>query len=163
MTSLPSNLPAGAVVPLDQQLQEMIEKTITFDPCKGELQDQLLRKNTSGTQITGKLQKLVLELSKMSSPEKPVRIRDLLLPSTDALHVAGRAVNIGPDFAASLLPQVATDAKVKELGIEEVIFDAAVVNEGDRNKWNYGAGVKHEYDATVLEDHKNHIHFAVAA
>lgn len=153
--------PAGATVPVDQQLQQMIDdKKITFDPGKLELQDQLLRKNTSGPQITEKLQKLVLELSKMSSP---IRIRDLLLPSGDAVHVAGRAVNIAADVAAGLLPQVATDAKVKELGIEEVIFDASVVNEGDRNKWNYGAGVKHEYDATVLDDHKTNIHFAVAA
>jgi hypothetical protein len=138
-------------------------RKITFDPGKPELQDQLLRKNTSGTQITEKLQKLVLELSKMSSPKEPVRIRDLLQPSGNALHVAGRAVNIGPDFAASLLPQVAIDAKVKDLGIEEIIFDASVLNEGDRDKWNYGAGVKHSYEAAVLDEHKTDIHFAVAA
>jgi uncharacterized membrane protein len=154
--------PLESAAPLVQQLQQKIdEKKITFDPGKPELQDELLRTNTGGTQITEKLQTLVLELSKISP--QPIRIRELLRPSGDAHHVTGRAVDIGSDIASSLLPLVATNAKVTELGIDEIIFDAAVAGETDRDKWNYDVGVKHSYDAATLDDHKTHIHFAAAA
>jgi hypothetical protein len=60
-----------------------------------------------------------------------------------------------------LLPTLATSAKVQELKIDEIIFDAGVVGESDRNKWNYDIGQKHDFDSVTLDKHKNHIHLAV--
>jgi hypothetical protein len=95
-----------------QQLQQKIEEgKITFDAGKPQLKEELLGTNAD-TKVTAKLQSLVLELSKISP--QPIRIRELLRPSGDAHHVAGRAVDIGNDIASSLLPLVATDAKVTE-------------------------------------------------
>ena len=56
-----------------------------------------------------------------------------------------------------------TNTRVSQLGIDEIIFDAAVVGETDRNKWNYDAGSKHSFDIATLDDHKTHILFASAA
>jgi hypothetical protein len=79
-------------------------------------------------------------------------------------HGSGRAVDIGnEEIAGSLLPQVATDAQVAALKIDELIFDATVAGQSPRNKWNYDRGVKHNYDSATLDDHRDHIHFAVKA
>lgn len=134
---------------------------IRFDSGKPQLQDQLLRKN-SGTQITQKLQAFVLALCDLSPV--PIVISDLLRTGTASHHTRGRAVDIGNEgIAGSLLPLIATDAQVRALGIDELIFDAAVAGEADRNRWNYDAGKKHDYGPTTLDGHKNHIHFAVLA
>lgn len=142
------------------QLQQKIDAgQIVFDPGKPELKEQLLKTN-SGTQITAKLQVLVLELSKISP--KPIRISDLVRTSGDSHHVSGRAVDIGnEDIARDLLPLVVT--KVAQLSIDEIIFDAAVAGEVDRNKWNYDAGSKHDFSPALLDQHKNHIHFSAVA
>ncbi|MCB1539781.1 MAG: hypothetical protein KDJ16_15645 [Hyphomicrobiales bacterium] len=145
----------------DQLQQQITQGKILFDAGKPNLKDEILGKN-AGAKVTVKLQSLVLELSKLSS--QPIRISELLRTTGDSQHVAGRAVDIGnEEIAASLLPLVATDTKVSQLGIDEIIFDAAVAGESDRNKWNYDIGAKHAYDAATLDQHKNHIHFAVTA
>lgn len=43
------------------------------------------------------------------------------------------------------------------------IRDAAVAGRGDRNEWNYDRGSKHNFNAPTLNQHRNHIHFAVKA
>jgi hypothetical protein len=138
-----------------EKLKEKIaNKLITFDSA--DLQDQLL------TKVTPKLQEFVVALSDIS-PDA-LKISSLIRDSGGSFHKLGRAVDIGNEMIASnLLPLVATDDKVAELGIDELIFDAAVVKEADRNKWNYDAGKKHKYDPATLDQHKNHIHFAVVA
>jgi hypothetical protein len=133
---------------------------IIFDgPNETRLKNQLLGLNT-GTKVTRKLQSLVLELSRLA----PSRIRISSLVRTSGHHGSGRAVDIGnEEIAGALLPQVATDAKVEALGIDELIFDATIAGEAPRNKWNYDRGVKHNYNSATLDQHGNHIHFAVKA
>lgn len=137
---------------IETQLGKRIaDGRITFD--KDELKQQLLR-NNAGTQITQKLQALVLELCDLSPA--PIVVSDL--PRT------GRAVDIGNEaIASTLLPLVATDAQVKALDIDEIIFDAAVAGESDRNRWNYDGGEKHGYDPATLDGYKDRIRFSVGA
>lgn len=60
-------------------------------------------------------------------------------------HGSGRAVDIGNEgIAASLLPQVATDEKVVELEIDELILDVCVAGQSNRYVWNYDLGSEHE-------------------
>lgn len=153
---------SAAAASIGELLQQQInQEKIVFDPDKPNLKDELLG-NNAGAKVTVKLQALVLALSKLSP--QPIRISELLRTTGDSHHVAGRAVDIGnEEIATSLLPLVATDTKVSQLGIDEIIFDAAVAGESDRNKWNYDIGAKHSYDAATLDKHKNHIHFAVTA
>ncbi len=133
---------------------------IIFDSAnEATLKAQLLRENT-GTQVTANLQSLVLELSKLVSSH--IRISSLVRGSGH--HGTGRAVDIGNEnIAGSLLPKVAKSAQVAALKIDELIFDAGVAGESDRNKWNYDQGKKHNYDDATLKQHKNHIHFSVKA
>lgn len=134
---------------------------ITFDAGNANLEDQLLGRN-SGQRVTPKLQSFVLALCDKSP--KPIRISDLLRASGDSHHAAGRAVDIGnEEIAPVLLPLVATEAEVKALELDEIIFDAAVAGQSDRNRWNFDVGEKHDYDTATLDQHKNHMHFAVLA
>lgn len=156
-----SALPKATTSSVSEQLEQKInEGKITFQAPN--LKAELLGTNTGTQKITTKLQVLVLELSSISP--KPIEISELLRTSGSSHHVAGRAVDIGNEqIAKDLLPLVATDAKVAQLGIDEIIFDAGVAGESDRNKWNYDAGSKHTYDAATLNDHDDHIHFAAVA
>ena len=142
---------------VEDKLKEQIDAgKIIFDAgSETRLKKELLRQNT-GTKVTTKVQKLVLELSKL----KNLRISSLVRASGH--HGSGRAVDIGNEaIAGDLLPLVATDSKVAELDIDEIIFDAAVAGEANRNKWNYDQGATHSYNSATLDDHKDHIHFAV--
>lgn len=143
---------------LNEQLEAKInEGKIILDSGRAaELKNELLRQN-SGTKITEKLQKLVLELAKLTDTH--IRVSSLVRASGH--HGSGRAVDIGnEEIATSLLPKVATDDKVAALNIDELIFDAG---EPNRNKWNYDQGSKHIYDTATLDQHKDHIHFSVTA
>ncbi|CAB1083586.1 hypothetical protein D1AOALGA4SA_11139 [Olavius algarvensis Delta 1 endosymbiont] len=144
---------------LNQQLKDQIDSgKIIFDT--DGLKKQLLKENSGDVKVTDKLQKLVLELSKTVSTK--IRISSLI--RTQGHHGTGRAVDIGnEEIAASLLPEVATNTKVTELEIDEIIFDAAIAGQTDRNKWNYDLGARHNYGASTLDDHGDHIHFAVKA
>jgi len=133
---------------------------ITFDPpatTSERLKKELLGEN-EGTKVTELLQKLVLEVSKL----KNIQISSIV--RNEGHHREGRAFDVGNEVIAStLLPSIATDIKVAALKIDEIIFDAGVAGETDRNKWNYDLGVKHPYVAATLNQHKDHIHFAVKA
>ena len=133
---------------------------ITFDPPatkSARLKRELLGENT-GTKVTQSLQELVLEVSRL----KKIRISSII--RTAGHHGSGRAFDVGnEEIAGTLLPGLATDARVEELRIDELIFDASVAGESNRNKWNYDRGLKHNYNAATLNQHNNHIHFAVKA
>lgn len=143
---------------IDELKTQITAGKITFDPPAAtaeRLRKELLGENEGG-KVTSLLQSLVLEASKLSS----IRISSII--RTEGHHGTGRAFDVGnEEVAASLLPHLATDARVSELKIDEVIFDAVVAGEMDRNRWNYNEGVKHSYDNATLNKHKNHIHFAV--
>lgn len=138
---------------VDELREKIDEGRIVFDAPS--LRGELLGEN-AGTRVSPALQALVLELSLLAQ----IRVSSLVRASGH--HGSGRAVDIGNEgIAATLLPQIATDARVQALGIDEIIFDASVVGEQDRNRWNYDRGQRHDYDAATLNAHRNHVHFAV--
>ena len=144
---------------VDQLKAQITAGKITFDPpaaTSDRLRKELLGEN-AGTRVIERLQKLVLAVSKI----KNIRISSII--RNEGHHGTGRAFDIGnEEIAEELLNAVATDNKVAELEIDEIIFDAKVANaQFDRNKWNYDEGSKHDYPAATLDQHKNHIHFAV--
>jgi hypothetical protein len=149
----PDATPSEVVEKLRQQI---MANRIKFDSTV--LQQQLLGLNT-GTRVTARLQSLVLKLSALAV----LRISSLVRAGMGSHHTEGRAVDIGnEEIAGALLPLVATDAQVAALGIDELIFDGGLLGQ-DRNKWNYDAGRKHSFGTATLDQHGNHIHFAVKA
>lgn len=135
---------------------------IIFDPptsTSQRLRSELLGEN-SGLKVTESLQRLVLEVSRLSS----IRISDILRPGTSSHHARGRAFDVGnEEIGGTLLPSIATDARVAALNIDEIIFDARIAGQSDRNEWNYDHGTKHDFSPSTLARHGNHIHFAVKA
>lgn len=142
-----------------QTLQQQINAgKIIFD--SHELKGELLGLNT-GTKVTAKLQALILAISKLTPV---IRISSLVRSGTGSHHTEGRAVDIGnEEIAADLLPQIATADKISAFGIDELIFDAAILHEADRNKFNFDQGTKHNFNEATLNQHGDHIHFAVTA
>ena len=136
---------------------------IIFDPptaTSRRLRRELLGENSGSVKVTERLQKLVLEVSRLSR----IRISDILRPGTSSHHARGRAFDVGnEEIGGTLLPSIATNARVAALKIDEIIFDARVAGETDRNKWNYDQGSRHNYNPSTLARHANHIHFAVKA
>jgi hypothetical protein len=147
---------------VDELRAQISAGRIIFDPPAAtslRLRRGLLGEN-SGTRVTESLQRLVLEVSKLSR----IRISDILRPGTSSHHARGRAFDVGnEEIGSTLLPNIATDARVAALNIDEIIFDARIAGEADRNKWNYDQGRKHNYSPSTLIRHRNHIHFAVKA
>jgi hypothetical protein len=143
---------------IEDKLKEQIDAgKIIFDTgSETKLKKELLQENT-GTKVTEDLQKLVHRLSTIAN----IRVSSLIRNSGH--HGSGKAVDIGnEEVAKSLLPGIATDTEVANNKIDEIIFDAKVADSTyDRNKWNYDQGSKHDYNSATLDDHKNHIHFAV--
>lgn len=136
---------------------------IIFDPpaaTSQRLRRELLDENAGAVKVTASLQRLVLEVSRLSR----IRISDILRPGTSSHHARGRAFDVGnEEIGGTLLPSIATDARVAALGIDEIIFDARIAGQADRNEWNYDRGRKHDYSPSTLARHRNHIHFAVKA
>jgi hypothetical protein len=143
---------------VDDLRAQIIAGRITFDPPAGvsaRLRKELLGESV-GIKASELLQKLVLEVSNLQ------KIRISSIVRNEGHHGEGRAFDVGnEDIAAMLLPAIATDAKVHELKIDEIIFDATVAGPSDRNHWNYDVGQRHNYNSATLDQHKNHIHFAV--
>lgn len=130
---------------------------IVFDNGSARLRRELLGQN-AGTKVTPRLQALVLAVSRLQS----IRISSIIRSGSSSRHVVGRAFDVGNEtIAGELLPRIATDTRVAELGIDELIFDASVAGQSNRNKWNYDNGSKHNFDSATLKEHNNHIHFAV--
>lgn len=149
--------PAPPVLSTLETLNAQIEAgKITFDGA--DERAELLTENTEGEKVTDRLQALVVHLANLQN----IRISSVV--RTSGHHGTGRAVDVGnEDVAGALLPPVATDATVASLGIDEIIFDARQAGETDPNKWNYDQGSRHDYGSATLDDHRDHIHFAVKA
>lgn len=158
----------GTGVTIDDLKSQIAAGVIKFD--EDVFRAMLLGENTKKGQVAERLQKLVLYLSKLET----IKISSIFRNKPrkkKGLHDLGRAIDIGNEtIAKTLLPQVATDAKVSELGIDELIFDATMVGESDGNKWNYKYGKKHDYGPATLKGdggsdkgHTDHIHFGVKA
>lgn len=146
-----------------EELRAQIQaRRIIFDnnvPGKAaRLRRELLGQN-AGTKVTPRLQALALEVSKLV----PVlRISSIIRTGSSSRHIVGRAFDVGnEEVARDLLPQIATDARVAQFGIDEIIFDARLAGETDRNRFNYNDGRKHDYDVGTTNEHRDHIHFAV--
>lgn len=147
-----------------EDLRRQIDaERIIFDPpaaTSRRLMRELLGENDGPARVTERLQRLVLEVSTLSG----IRISDILRSGTSSHHARGRAFDVGnEEIGAALLPLIATNARVAALNIDEIIFDARIAGEADRNKWNYDQGRKHNYSPSTLARHGNHIHFAVKA
>lgn len=158
--------PSTTLGNVEQQLRSQIAAgKIIFDNNSVTLIGMLFKEN-SGTKVTDKLQKLVLELSKLANTQ--IRISDLVrfppFPRDYSYHNFGRAVDIGnEEIASDFLPQIATEAKVAELEIDEIIFDGAKIGE-PRNKFNFKSGRRYtSHSNDTLNEHRNHIHFSVKA
>jgi len=144
------------------ELKEQIDAgRIIFDsaaPGQGaRLRRELLGRN-AGTKVTPMLQALALHVSHV----RRIRISSIIRSGSSSRHVVGRAFDVGnEEIAGELLPEIATDDRVEEFGIDEIIFDARAAGEANRNRWNYDNGHRHSYDPATLTAHRNHIHFAV--
>lgn len=136
---------------------------IIFDPPAGtsqRLRRELLGENSGPVKVTESMQRLVLEVSRLSR----IRISDILRSGTSSHHARGRAFDVGnEESGGALLPNIATDARVEALNIDEIIFDARIAGQDDRNEWNYDRGRRHDFSPSTLARHGNHIHFAVKA
>ncbi|MCY7277495.1 MAG: peptidoglycan-binding protein [Phormidesmis sp. CAN_BIN44] len=147
---------------VEQQLRSQIAAgKIIFDNNSDTLRGMLFKGN-SGTKVTDKLQKLVLGLSELVNP---IRISSLVrFGSTNSSnHDFGRAVDVAnEEIARDLLPRIATEAKVAELEVDELIFDGNKIGE-PRNKFNFKYGRRYEYSEKTLYEHRDHIHISVKA
>ena len=133
---------------------------IIFDNNSARLRRELLGENAGTVKVKPSLQRLALELSRVSR----IRISDILRPGTASHHARGRAFDLGnEEIAEALLPHISTDEMVEAFNIDEIIFDAGVAGLEDRNEWNYDRGLKHNFSNGTLATHRNHIHFAVKA
>jgi len=160
---------------VEKKLEDKInEGKIVFDPpavLSARLRKELFREN-EGQKISVPLQELILHLSEIVSTK--IRISSLVRESTNfkeslqkhfrtfAGHPGGTAVDIGnEEVAREILSLIASDSEVSRLKIDEIIFDAKVSGETDRNLWNYDQGSKHKYNSDTLDEHADHIHFKV--
>lgn len=146
---------------LDHLRDQISAGRIIFDNATAgqgaRLRRELLGQN-AGTKVTRGLQALVLEVSRLQR----IRISSIIRTGSSSRHVVGRAFDVGnEEVARDLLPLIATDERVEEFGIDEIIFDARVAGQSNRNRWNYNDGRRHDYDSATLTAHRNHIHFAV--
>lgn len=146
--------------PLAASLRRLIDaRRIIFN--RQDLKAELLGLN-DGVRVTPKLQSLVVKLCELTPV---IRISSLVRPAAGSFHASGRAVDIGNDeIAGALLPLLATEAKVRELEIDEIIFDARLINpDNDPNKFNFNDGRKGEFNPDTIRQHGDHIHIAVRA
>jgi len=116
------------------------------------------RENLLGNSVSADLLALVVHLCSL---ESKIEISSVIRPARG--HPQGQAVDIGNEkVARTLLPRLATDAEVKRLKIDQIIFDARQASaDNEPNRWNYNGGRKATYGAGDLQDHRNHIHLAV--
>ncbi|WP_437995660.1 hypothetical protein WMF26_31070 [Sorangium sp. So ce185] len=135
---------------------------LLFDPPNGDLLRGELLGIPPARPVHARVRTLVVALCG-KVPGKKIRIASLIR-NDKKHHGEARAVDVGnEEIARDLLPLVATQAEVDRLHIDELIFDAALVGESNRNKFNFRGGKPHKYDDATLADHRNHIHWSVRA
>lgn len=146
----------------EELMKQVKNRRIIFDFGTDErLTAELLRLN-QGTQITEKLQILILASSKIVQ----IRISELLRGknANKSHHQSGRAVDIAnEEVSGRLLPQIINGGNgISRYSIDEIIVDARVINKDYcPNRWNYDNGKPHCYKEGVLKPHRTHIHLAV--
>lgn len=142
----------------DKLNKQIKDKKIEFDVAKLEQLENVLLRRNSGTRVVPQLQELICKLSELAR----VRIGSLVRSDDMHHHDDGWACDItNIEDARALLSSFATDVKVEKFGIGDIIFDAGVAGEADRNKWNYYKGEKYSFDDGTLNQYKEHIHISV--
>ncbi|MER9526671.1 cell wall hydrolase [Mesorhizobium sp. M0292] len=133
---------------------------IRFQPPKDKFRGMLLGTGTDGS-ATPSLRRLVLHLA--SVVDTFIEISSIVRPGGGSFHQLGQAVDIGnEDVAGRLLPKVAIQSVVDSFGIDEIIFDSRKIGQ-KTNRFNFDGGSPHSFDDATINDHGNHIHFAVKA
>lgn len=133
------------------ELERLISvRRLTFQNPK--FHDALL-----GSTVSANLQALVVHLCSLTK----IEVSSVVRPARG--HPEGLAIDVGnEEVAQAVLPSIATDAEVKRLKLDQIIFDAREVSrDNDPNLWNYNGGRKATYKEADLKNHRNHIHFAV--
>jgi hypothetical protein len=141
-------------------LQDLIAKGfLRFDAP--HMQTELLNvKVPPMIRVSSRVQDLVLGLaSYVGESGKHIRISSVLRGTGTSHHAVGRAVDVGnEDIASLILPWLEIRAGVYRL--DEVIFDATLAGQADSNRFNLDGGKPHAYSATVLVQHRDHIHLS---
>ncbi|MES0042243.1 cell wall hydrolase [Mesorhizobium sp. M0091] len=133
---------------------------VRFQPPKDKLRGMLLGTGNDGS-ATPLLRRLVLHLA--SVVDTFIEISSIVRPGGGSFHQTGQAVDIGnEDIAGKLLPKVAIQSVVDQFRIDEIIFDSRKVG-FKTNRFNFNGGSPHTFDDTTINQHGNHIHFAVKA
>ncbi|MBB4509566.1 cell wall hydrolase [Rhizobium leguminosarum] len=142
-----------------QLLRDHIAKgKIRFQSPKDTLRGMLLGNGQNGS-ATPALQKLVLHLA--SVVDTFIEISSIVRPGVGSLHQTGQAVDIGNEgVAGTLLPKVAVQSAVDSFGINEIIFDSRKIGQ-KTNRYNFNSGHPFAFDDATINQHGNHIHFAV--
>jgi uncharacterized protein YbaA (DUF1428 family) len=133
---------------------------IRFQPPKDKLRGMLLGTGSDGS-ATPLLRRLVLHLA--SVVDTFIEISSIVRPGGDSFHQTGQAVDIGnEDVAGKLLPKVAIQSVVDQFKIDEIIFDSRKIG-SKTNRYNFNEGRPFAFDDATINEHGNHIHFAVKA
>jgi hypothetical protein len=159
LAALPDPGAHGDIVKL---LREQIAAgKIRFQAPQEKLKAMLLGKPEDGVSVTSKLQRLVFHLATIT--DTFIEVSSIIRPaSAGSLHKAGRAIDLGNEnIAPSLLPKVAIQSVVDQFGIDEVIFDARKMGVDNPNRFNFNQGHPHAFDVGTINEHGDHIHFAV--
>jgi peptidoglycan hydrolase-like protein with peptidoglycan-binding domain len=123
------------------------------------IREQMFGAGLSGAQVNTALQDLVIRLTKIS-PVK-ITITDVLRESSRSHHSSGHAVDIRSWQAREILSAIGNQETVSRLRIDDLIYDAGVVDETDRSLWNFNGGRRHQFSEKILNEHKDHIHVSV--
>ncbi|NEI31731.1 cell wall hydrolase [Rhizobium ruizarguesonis] len=157
---------AALSVPTDEDdvgklLREHIANgKVRFQSPKEKLRGMLLGTGADGS-ATPALRRLVLHLA--SVVDTFIEISSIVRPGGGSFHETGQAVDIGnEDVAASLLPKVAIQSVVDQFGIDEIIFDSRKIGH-KTNRFNFNEGRPFAFSDNTINQHGNHIHFAVRA
>ncbi|RAX37836.1 cell wall hydrolase [Rhizobium tropici] len=157
-----SALAAVAVPTNDSDVIKLLREYIAankirFQPPKDKLRGMLL--GTGPGTATPSLRRLVLHLAGVV--DTFIEISSIVRPGGGSFHQSGQAVDIGnEDIASSLLPKVAIQSIVDQFKIDEIIFDSRKIGE-KTNRFNFNGGKPFSYDEATINQHGNHIHFAV--
>lgn len=130
---------------------------IRFQSPKETLKNMLLGREEGSAKAS--LRRLVLHLA--SVVDTFIEISSIMRDSPGSLHHTGHAVDIGNEtVAGALLPKVAIQPVVDEFGVDEIIFDARKIGQ-KTNRFNFNDGRPFSFGDAAINDHGDHIHFAV--
>ncbi|PDT50846.1 MULTISPECIES: cell wall hydrolase [Sinorhizobium] len=149
----------------DEDVVELLREHISngkvrFQPPKDKFRGMLLGTGHDGSAVPP-LRRLVLHLA--SVVDTFIEISSIVRPNGGSFHQVGQAVDIGnEDVAEKLLPKVAIQSVVDRFGIDEIIFDSRKIGH-KTNRFNFNGGRPFAFDDATINQHGNHMHFAVRA